>query len=168
MSPRFILAAEPMRRPDALCVILFVLVAGAACDRSDKASGQTPFDVNDVQATFKEATGDELVVRGTLTVIPEWGNVTALEVPERLRKKYGEFGITVFESPERLTRAIELEGEKPNARSIYWRYTPVNEERRTPSWSAAKRYENVRLVWINRARQTDEHWDVLDATKAPA
>src|SRR4051794_7070069 len=104
MSPELILDAEPMGRPDALCVILLVLVAGAACDGSEKASRQTPFDVKDVQAAFKAATGDDLVIRGTLTVIPEWGPVTALTVPERLRTKYGEFGITVFENPERLTR----------------------------------------------------------------
>jgi hypothetical protein len=155
------LRGRPVVRPGFLGVVLLVLVA-AACDRSDGRSAKTPYDVKDVRAAFKEATGDDLVVRHELTVIPEWGDVTPLTSPEDSTSKYGEFGITVFENPERLTRAIKSEGVKPDKQSIYWRYTPANEEQPVPSWSAAKRYQNVRLVWITTRKKTDNRWQTLD------
>jgi hypothetical protein len=63
---------------------------------------------------------------------------------------------------ERLKRATREAGDKPDKRSIYWHYTPVNEEGPVPTWSAAKNFENVGLVWINGTKQTDARWDVLD------
>jgi len=147
-------------RPRFLSVVVLVLVA-AARDRSDGSSAKTPYSVKDVRAAFKAATGDDLIVRGELTVIPEWGDVTALNGPPGSASKYGEFGITVFENPERLTRVIRSEGVKPDKQSIYWRHVRGSEEG-PPYWSAAKRYENVRLLWITKKKKTDGRWQTLD------
>jgi hypothetical protein len=151
-----------MGRIVVLSVTPLLLLVATACDRAEKTSGETPFDVEEVRAAFKAATGDQLVVRGTMPALVGWGKVVALDVQPEASHKYGEFGVTVFENPERLKQATREAGDKPDERSIYWHYTPVNQEQHVPSWSAAKIYRNVRLVWINDAKQTDTRWDVLD------
>ena len=151
-----------MGRIVVLSVTPLLLLVATACDRGQKTSDQTPFDVEQVRAAFKAATGDQLVIRGTMPALVGWGKVVALHAQPDASHKYGEFGITVFENPERLRQATREAGDKPDERSIYWHYTPVNEEQHVASWSAAKNYRNVRLIWINDAKNTDTRWDTLD------
>jgi len=151
-----------MGRLVALSVAPLLLLVATACDRGETSSGQTPFDVEEVRAAFKAATGDQLVIRGTMPAIVGWGKVVALEVEPEASHKYGEFGVTVFENPERLEQATREGGDKADERGIYWHYTPVNQEQHVPTWSAAKNYRNVRLKWFNDAKHTDRRWDVLD------
>jgi hypothetical protein len=151
-----------MGRLVVLSVAPLLLLVATACDRGQETFGQTPFDVEEVRAAFKAATGDQLMIRGTMPALVGWGKVVALDVQPEASHKYGEFGVTVFENPERLKQATREAGDKLDKHSIYWHYTPVNEEQHVPTWSAAKNYRNVRLIWINDAKHTDTRWDVLD------
>jgi hypothetical protein len=151
-----------MGRIVVLSVAPLLLLVATACDHGQKTSGQTPFDAEEVRAAFKAATGDQLVIRGTMPTLIGWGKVVVLEVQPEASHRYGEFGITVFENPERLKQATQEAGDQPDERSIYWHYTPVNQEGPVPTWRAAKNYRNVRLIWINGEKQTDTRWDVLD------
>ena len=154
-----------MGRLVVFSVAPLLLLVATACNHGQKASGQTPFNVEEVRAAFKAATGDQLVARGTMPALVGWGKVVALKeiVQPEAPRKYGEFGITVFENPERLKRATQEAGDQADERSIYWHYTPVNQEGPVPTWSTAKNYGNVRLTWINDEKQTDARWSKLDS-----
>jgi hypothetical protein len=152
-----------MGRLVVFSVAPLLLLVATACDHGQKASGQTPVNVEDVSAAFKAVTGDQLVTRGTMPALVGWGKVVALAVQPEASHRYGEFGITVFENPERLKRATQEAGDQADERSIYWHYTPVNQEGPVPTWSATKNYGNVRLIWINDEKKTDARWGKLDS-----
>jgi hypothetical protein len=87
-----------MERLAVLCFAPLTLLVAVACSQNKETSGQKPFNVEEVRAAFKAATGDQLVIRGTMPPILGWGKVVALAVRSDASHKYGEFGITVFEN----------------------------------------------------------------------
>jgi hypothetical protein len=147
-----------------VCMILvtaIMLGGGSACGKQEDAGGR-PYSVDMVRAVFKQETGDELIIERSTHGNPVLGDVTLLGVAPGLDAKYGDFGITVYRRLGKPKRRLLDGGRRPDKNGIIWRYYAINEENHVPTWSAAKYYGNVRLIWIHKTKETNYQWDELD------